>query len=167
MKSPHSITAFVCALTFSFAGLALADNAVSIRLEQATKSDMNPKDKLNRTHSRTINVFVTNNSANPVDLKVKYIVFGRDMLEHKMVTVGQGENPVSVKPHSTEKVDTAETKVTASEAHFDTKTKKKVEASGATIVGVGVQVLQGSTMVAESYDPPSLKDQWGKTPPKK
>ena len=68
-----------------------------------------------------------------------------------------------MKPHSTEKVETAQTKVTAAEAHYDAKTKKKTEASGATIVGAGVQVMQGSTLVAEWYDPASLKEQWGKT----
>jgi hypothetical protein len=42
------------------------------------------------------------------------------------------------------------------------KKKAKIPASGSTIVGNGVQVLQGDKVVAESYDPPSLKEDWAK-----
>ena len=52
---------------------------------------MNPKNLLNRTHSRTLNVFLTNNSSELLDLKVKHIVFGRDMIKHDLITAGEGE----------------------------------------------------------------------------
>jgi len=164
MRSPKLPIAFIAALVLGAAGTLRAETAdVHVRVEQIIKSDMNQKDKSNRPHSRTLHIFVTNNSLDQLELKVKYIVFGRDMIKHDLITSGEGESPVSVKPRSTEKVETAETKVTATEAHYDAKTKKKTEASGATIAGIGVQVMQGNTLVAEYYDPPSLKEQWGKT----
>jgi hypothetical protein len=143
--------------------------AVSIRVEQSNVSDMGPKDpkaakdRFTKTHSRTLVVFVTNNSGDPLDLKVKHIVFGRDMIHHDYMTAGQGEKAVTVKPHTTERVETAEAKTVAVETHFDAKSKKKVDGSGATIIGGGVQVLQGEKLVAEWYDPESLKEKWGKT----
>jgi hypothetical protein len=166
MRSPKLPIAFISAIVFAVAGTLRAEiSAVTVRVEQTIKSDMNQKDRTTRTHSRTLNVFVSNNSSELLDLKVKYIVFGRDMLNHDLITAGEGENPVSVKPRETEKVETAETKVTAAEAHYDAKTKKKTEASGASLVGFGVQILQGTTLMAEYYDPPSLKEEWGKTTP--
>ena len=143
MHPPKLPIVFITALVFAVAiPLRAETTGVSIRVEQSIKSDMNPKNLSNRAHSRTLNVFLTNNSSELLDLKVKHIVFGRDMLKHDLITAGEGENAVRIKPHSTEKVETAETKVTAAEAHYDAKTKKKTEASGATIVGVGVQVMQ-------------------------
>lgn len=138
-------------------------SAVSIRVEQANKSDMDGKDRTKRDHERTLNVFVTNNSSEQLDLKVKHVIFGRDMLHHDYMTAGEGEKAVTVKPHSSEKVETPPAKTTSIDQHFDTKTKKKVDASGATIVGAGVQVMQGEKLVAEWYDPMSLKASWGKT----
>lgn len=138
-------------------------SAVSIRVEQANKSDMDGKDRFSRDHVRTLNIFVTNNSADQLELKVKHIVFGRDMIHHDYMTVGEGEKTVTVKPHGSEKVETPEAKINSTEQHYDTKAKKKIEASGGTIIGAGVQVMQGDKLVAEWYDPMSLKEHWGKT----
>jgi len=166
MKSPLLPIAAILAVVAGLAGTLRAENdPISIRVEQFTKSDMNPKDVINRNHSRTVNVFVTNNSNDTVELKIKHVVFGRSMLKHEVITAGEGETPYTAKPHTTEKVGTGEAKITSVEQHWDKKAKKMIEASGATIIGVGVQVHQGSTLVAEFYDPPSIKEQWGKTIP--
>jgi len=183
MKSPLAIAALAaCAAVFS--GLMGAEStgaqaaeakstpapaaeatAVVLRVDQYIKSDMNPKDRISRTHARTVNAIITNNSSESLQVKVKHVVFGRDMHEHQLVTVGEGENPATVKPHMTERIQTAEAKVIGTEQHWDPKAKKMIPASGANIVGIGVQVLQGSTVVAEFFDPPSLKEHWGKTQP--
>ena len=153
---------FALLLGFTSTGRAESTGAL-MRVEQATKSDMNPKNRLNRLHSRTLVVFVTNNSGELLEAKVKHIVFGRGLYNHDLVTVGQGEKPVTVKPHDTERVETTEAKVIGSEQHWDPKAKKMIDASGANIVGAGVQLLLKDKVIAEWYDPASIKAQWGKT----
>jgi len=138
-------------------------SAVSIRVEQANKSDMDGKSRTVREHTRTLNIFITNNSGDQLDLKVKHIIFARDLLHHDYVTAGEGEKAIVVKPHTSEKVETPAATTTSTDQHFDPKTKKRVDASGATIIGAGVQVMQGTKLVAEWYDPISLKESWGKT----
>jgi hypothetical protein len=118
-----------------------------------------------RTQHRGLTVYVSNNSTEPTTLKIKHVIFGRGIKDHEIVSVSQGEHPVTVKPSDTEKVEIAAATVTAIEAHFDVKTKKQVDASGATFVGHGVQILKGDQVVAEVFDPPSLKEEWGKASP--
>ena len=139
--------------------------AILLRVEQANKSDMNAKDRISRTHSRKLHIFVTNNSSNLLDLKVKFEVFGRSMLTHEIVKINEGEMPLQVKPHSAAYADSIEAKSTSSEQHWDAKAKKMIEPSGATIIGAGVQVLQGAQVLTEWYDPESLKEKWGKAQP--
>jgi len=158
--------AAVCAIaaTCLFNGSLRAEpSAVSIRVEQANKSDMDGKDRFSRDHTRTLRIFVTNNSAEQLELKVKHIIFGRDMIHHDYMTAGEGEKAITVKPHGSEEVNTPPVKSNSTEQHYDAKAKKKIEASGATIIGAGVQVTQGDKLVAEWYDPMSLKEHWGKT----
>jgi hypothetical protein len=138
--------------------------AISLRVEQANTSDMNPKDRITRTHVRKLHVFVTNNSGDQLELKVKYEVFGRDKFTHDVVKVTDGEQPLEVKPHSGANVDSVEAKSVSNEQHWDPKAKKMIDPSGATIIGSGVQVLVGDKLLAEWYDPVSLKDEWGKAP---
>jgi hypothetical protein len=149
--------------------------AISVRVEQdstmpkvegakpAAPAAPAKPDPKNKTQHRGLNIFVTNNSKDSADLKVKHIIFGREVEKHDVVTLGEGENPVTVKPASTEKVVVPPITANSTMAGYDAKSKKKTEASGATIMGYGVQVLQADKVVAEAYDPPSLKEQWGKT----
>jgi hypothetical protein len=160
---PHSAVNLLAVLCLFHVPLRAEPSAVSIRVEQANKSDMDGKDRFSRDHIRTLRIFVTNNSAEQLELKVKHIVFGRDMIHHDYMTVGEGEKAVTVKAHGSEQVETPEAKSNSTEQHYDTKAKKKIDASGATIIGAGVQVMQGDKLVAEWYDPMSLKEQWGKT----
>jgi len=139
--------------------------AILLRVEQANKSDMNAKDRISRTHSRKLHIFVTNNSSTLLDLKVKFEVFGRSMLTHEIVKINEGEMPLQVKPHSAANADSIEAKSVSSEQHWDAKAKKMIEPSGATIIGAGVQVLQGTQVLTEWYDPESLKEEWGKAQP--
>jgi hypothetical protein len=166
MKTPALFIAALCAfaLDFSTAGTAQAEpSAISIRVEQSNRSTSDPKDHFIRTHIRSLNIFVTNNSSAPAQLKVKHIIFGREMIHHDFVTIAEGEAPLTVKPHTTEKIETPEAKVVSTDAHFDAKAKKAVAGAGATIIGSGVQVMQDKAVVAEFYDPASIKERWGKT----
>jgi hypothetical protein len=161
----HSLS-LLLSFALPLASVVHAENsAISIRVEQDAKSDMGKVVPFTRSQHRGLTVYVSNNGHDTVDLKVKHVFFGRDMVDHKVVMLGQGENPVTVKPSATEKVEIASVSTTAVEGHFDAKAKKKVESSGANLLGEGVQVLQGDKVVAESYDPPSMKDEWGKAAP--
>jgi hypothetical protein len=139
--------------------LHAAPSAVRVRVEAVNKSETE-KDK--KTQKRSLKVFVSNSSKEALELKVKYVIFGRQLAERKeFVTVDEGQLPASVAPMETKQVDTLPATSTSVEEHYE-KTKK-VEASGNKIVGYGVQILQGETVVAEAYDPPSMKEQFGKT----
>ena len=168
MKAPLTQIATICAVAFGLGGSLTAEpsspSAVSLRVEQANKSDMNAKDQISRTHVRRLHIFVTNNSPESLQLKVKYEVFGRDMFTHDVVKISEGEQPLEVKPHSAANVDSVDAKSVSTVQHWDAKAKKMIDPSGATIIGSGVQVLQGNNLVAEWYDPVSLKDEWGTAP---
>src|SRR4051812_27223380 len=104
---------------------------VRMRVEAANKVDV---DKTTTTQSRTLNVIVDNSSAEPLDLKVKFAVFGRDVTSKDIVTVAQGEVPVTVKPHGSEKVPTPPAKASVNEPK-PAKGQKKVDPTGQKIVG--------------------------------
>ena len=166
MKLPLLSFAALCTVTFGFHGtLAAETSPISLHVEASNRTEMAPKDRWTRTHLRKLHITVTNDSAEVVQLKIKHVIFGRDMLTHGIVKVSNGENPVEVKPHATATIDTAEGKCTESDQHFDAKAKKMTESSGATIAGSGVQALQGDKLLAEWYEPDTMKEQWAKAPP--
>lgn len=140
-------------------------SAITMRVEEAIKSEMGKATRGTRVQHRAFNVYLTNNSNNDMQVTVRRAIFGRDTLTRKVVTVVQTDYAATVKSGATEKVEIPTATATSIDAHFDTKTKKLVPASGATIVGYGVQVLAGSELLDESYDPPSMKEEWGKAPP--
>lgn len=166
MKTPILFLATFCTAAFGFCGTAAAQSSpISLHVEASNKTEMTPKDRWTKTHLRKLHITVTNDSAEVVELKIKDVIFGRDMLTHGIVKVSSGENPLEVKPHSTATVDTVEAKCTENDQHFDAKAKKMTEASGATIAGSGVQALQGDKLVAEWYEPDTMKEQWTKAQP--
>lgn len=134
--------------------------AVRVRMEQTSKSDTT---SYKTVQSRSLNVFVSNSSKEALELKVKWAVFGRDLKDQQIVTIEQGELPVSVKPQGTEKIQTPQVRTAAEEERIGSKGKS--EAGGSRIIGQGVQVMKGDTLVAEAYEPPSLRDSFGKAPP--
>ena len=152
-------------VSFAFlAHLPAAPTAVSIRVEQDNAGTETSKtDKFTKTYRHALVIYVSNTSSVPLDLKVKHIIFGRDTVSHEIVAIDQSEDPLSVKSLATEKIETKSGVSTAVQAHYDIRTKAKIAASGATIIGYGVQVMQGDTLAGESYEPASLKDQWAKT----
>ena len=130
---------------------------VSIRVEQPTKTD-NEKDK--KTAKRSLKIYVSNSSTEPLELKVKYVLFGRNAGTGDIQSVDDGERPGSVKPRATEIVETTVATAIVVESKFDKG--KRTPASGMKFVGYGVQVFIGDKMVAEAYDPPAMKESWGK-----
>jgi len=108
-------------------------------------------------YHRGLNIHLFNHSPDVVNLKIKYVIFGREMVHHDVITIGDGEIPVMIKPGTGEDVKVAPVSATEVPAHL------KAKGSGASIIGHGVQVLNDGKIVAEAYEPPSMKASFGKT----
>ena len=160
---------FPCILNFTFLAVLFAGftptafaqvSPVLLRVEQVSKSDTT---SYKTVQARSLNVHVTNGSLESVELKLVYVVFGRNLKGGDIVTVGSGELPVTVKPQGTEKLTTPAVTAVSQEAR--TGSKGKSEEAGSRIMGQGVQAWKGETMVAEFYEPASMKEHFGKAPP--
>ncbi len=136
-------------------------SGISIRVEQPSKTD---NDRVKKTVTRSLKVSVSNSSTEALELKVKYAFFGRDTVDKDIKILGEGDRPASVKPRSTEIVETNTATAVMNDATTDPRTRKRTPASGTKFVGYGVQVFNGEKLVAETYDPISIKDSWGKAP---
>jgi hypothetical protein len=137
-------------------------NPVRIRVEKTGKSDTT---SYKTVQTRSLTISVSNSSQEPLELKVKYAIFGRDIKTKEVVVVAEGELPVSVKAQETEKVETPLAHAVSEESRVGSK--GKTEDAGNRIIGHGVQVWKGAVMLAEDYDPASLKESFGKVPPAK
>lgn len=139
--------------------------AVTLHVQQNVTSDMGKVVKFQRTQHRSLIISLTNTSSALLDVSVKHIVFGRSVLGHDVVVISDGERPLKLGPLASEQFETTVATAVAVETHYDITKKVKVEGSGASIIGHGVQVLQGGKVIAEAYEPLSLKEDWGKAKP--
>ncbi len=146
-------------------------SGILLRVEQHNTSDMNAKDRFSRTQKHSLKIYLTNSSANPADLKVKYTYYGRDLLSHDVVVIKAGEDQVAVKPQGEASDDAGSATSQSTDEHFlagaKGKAATKVPAVGDKFVGYSVQVYSGSALVAETYEPLSMKDEVGKAQPEK
>jgi hypothetical protein len=113
--------------------------------------------------TRTLTITVSSSAAEPLNLKVKYAIFCRDITNQEVYTLTQGELPVTVKARGVEKVQSMTASAAAEEARIGSKGKS--DAFGYKIVGQAVQVLNGDAVVAEYYEPVTIKESFGKAPP--
>jgi hypothetical protein len=148
-----------------FPDASAAPNPVTVRVEQANKvsGGKTSMDKFIRHQHRTLTVFVTNGAAETAQVLVKYTIFGREVTSREVVTIEHGERAATVAARTTATVETSKATATSEDEHF--KGKKKIEAAGNKIIGHGVQVWQGEAVVAEVYEPPGIKEHWGKAVP--
>jgi len=102
-------TAFCLSISALVAVVHAEVSPAHMRIETNNKAETT---KAALTQSRSLTVYVDNSSQEQMDLKVKFVVFGRDATSKDIVTVGQGEVPVTVKPHGQEKITTPEAKAT-------------------------------------------------------
>ena len=143
-----------------------------VRVEQVSKSET---EKYSKTQKRSLKIFVSNGSKEPVELIAKYWFFGRELKGKDVLELDKGEKPVSTKAMGTEMVESAVVSAESEEEHYAgggsskgrSSAGKKTEASGTKILGYAVQVFQGTKMVAETYEPLSMKEQVGKAYPAK
>lgn len=151
-----------------------------VRVEQVAKSET---EKFTKTQKRSLKIFVSNSSKQPAELTAKYFFFGRELKGKDVVTLDEGAKALSSKPLSTDMVESGIVTSVSEDEHSTGYSSrnygqnrgnsgsnrgsapKKVEASGTKILGYAVQIFQGEKMVAESYDPPSMKEQVGKAAP--
>jgi hypothetical protein len=140
--------------------------SVSVRVEQETKQSEPPgaKDHYTKIQKRTLKVFLTNSAKEDTEVKIKYTFFGHPISGHEVGPVDQGDKEDTLKPSETKEVDTPTSTQTYTEEHFPLKSKVKIPASGNKLTGYGVQVFVGEKMVAESYEPFSMKDLMNKAP---
>jgi len=159
MKLPATLLILSAVVGLSCVSYA-ETSPVSIQVEKAGKLESKEKEK-SKTERRTLKITVMNTSKAEVTVKVKYTWFGHAIGSHDVVIVDQGDRDATVKPSGSEIVETPATSVTSIEAHYGPD-KKKVDASGNKILGYAVQAFIGDKMVAENYEPESMKDQVGK-----
>lgn len=134
-------------------------STVRLRVEQVSKND---KTSYKTVQSRSLVVYLTNSAQLPADAVVKWAVFGRDIKTKDVVTIEQGEMKSSMKASGAEKLQTPVVQASSEEARVGSKGKN--EAAGNKIIGHGVQVWQGDKIVAELYEPLSIKESFGKAP---
>ena len=162
MKLP--VPLLLCTAILGLSPLLRAESSpVSIEVKQESKTETS-KDKLTKTQRRTLKVSLVNSTKAEVTAKVKYAFFGHGMKEHDLTMLDSGDRDATLKPSGTETVETPPTSIAYSDEHYDAKAKKKIDATGNKVVGWGVQVFVGEKMVAEAYEPLSMKDQMGKAP---
>jgi hypothetical protein len=151
-----------CLATALFLAASQAEvSPIRVRVEVTSKTDADRgKDKDSTTYSRVLNIIVDNSAPEAAELKVKYAIFGRDVSSKDIVTLGMGELPASVKARGTEKVQTPKAEATVEEVKKAAKGEKKPDPTGTKMVGHGVQVLKGDTVVAEAYEPASMKTEF-------
>ncbi len=132
---------------------------IRIRVEQPST---NTVEGGSRVVKRSLRIAVANTSAEPLDVKLKYIFFGYDAAAEKQLKIlNEGTPDVAAKPRSTQIFETPIVTATMVGPKFD-PTLKRVASSGTKFAGYGVQAFIGEKLAAESYDPFWLKDSWGK-----
>lgn len=134
-------------------------STVRLRVEQVSKND---KNSYKTVQSRSLTIYLTNSAPLPADAVVKWAVFGRDIKTKDVVTIEQGEMKSSMKASGAEKLQTPVVQASSEEARVGSK--GKTDDAGHKIIGHGVQVYQGDKLVAELYEPLSMKESFGKAP---
>lgn len=132
---------------------------VRMRVEVSSKGD---KTSYKTVQSRSLTIHLTNSSQQPADVVVKWAVLGKDIGSKEAVTIGQGELKSSLKASGVDKLETPAVHASAEEARLGSK--GKTEDMGNKITGHGVQVWQGDKLIAEMYEPASIKPDFGKAP---
>jgi len=149
------------ALSFSSAvGARAGVGPISMRVEQPS-STTNEGDK--KTVKKNLKITFSNSSGADVDIKIKYVLFGRDGAEKELKSVDTGDRGATVKARSNEVVETTKATAVIADAKTDPNTRKRTPAAGIKFVGYGIQVMdKDGKLLTEAYEPLSLKESWGK-----
>lgn len=115
-----------------------------------------------------LEIIVSSVSKNlPAGLQLKWFMFGRDLKSNRVGVLRSGDAKVELGGRGPQVIRSAKIEAKSTPEHSVVSrgrgrggsrgSVKKVEATGDKYIGYGVQVLNGGRVVAESFDPPSLK----------
>jgi hypothetical protein len=152
-----TLLAFAAASLFSTARAQISP--IRLRVEQSNKNNTT---SYKTVQARTLTIYLTNSSQQPADVVVKWAVLGRDIKTKDFVTIESGEMKSSLAPSGNDKRDTPTVNASSEEARVGSK--GKTDDVGNKIIGHGVQVWQGDKLIAETYEPASIKEHFGKAP---
>jgi hypothetical protein len=135
---------------------------------KASYKDVKGSTTRTKTQSRTLKIEVSNLGREDVAAtKVKWMIFGHTMKDHKLVELKNGESTVMVPARDKVELSSAEAKVTGTREHTVSSrkrsrgktrtTSKKVQASGEEYFGYAVEVYVSGKLVASEYSQPSLE----------
>lgn len=105
---------------------------VRVQVEQSGKTDTTG---YKTVQSRSLNITVSNSSAEPVNVKVKYAIFARDIKSQEIYTLLQGDMPATVKPRGSEKVQSMTANTAAEEARIGSKGKSEASDTRSSATG--------------------------------
>ena len=108
-------------------------------------------------------------------LTLRYAIFADDVATDAVSVAGRGEQPVDLKPLSPWKFETPPVTVTRTDiakrrtssqntSSGTAKPKTPAGPTGKKLGGYGVQVMQGSTVLAEYFSDPALKSKMDMVP---
>lgn len=167
------------ALLGLLAHAVFAATPVSLRVQATggdSHEDIKGSNESSHHQKKNVEATVSNMGKEPVEgLTVKFYAFGRDQKSDKMVIFHTAENKIAPAPGKTA-MTPFEVATTYTPEHLVSSktgggsgkkgrtTTKKVPGEGIRLIGYGVQVVQGSTVLAEDFQPRGLKDDLASTP---
>lgn len=180
MKSYRIPTTVLVTICLVVALPVIAATPISMRVNTTTSKDSHEdiKGSNESSHHQTksVEAVVRNMGQQTVDgLTVKFTAFGRDQKADKQVILKSEEKKIAVEPGKEVTVPFT-IAATYTPEHFVSSrsgggsgkksrtTTKKVLGEGTRLIGYGVQVLQGTTVLAEDFQPRGLKDDLASTP---
>jgi len=174
--SPMNIPAplFLCALftaVFTSSQVRAQTGPNAIRMEVRVLSEQDRKDLKGTqvdavTQKKTLAIVATGAAKNPETRKGKWMVFGRNLTNENVVLIDSGEFKIDLSDHGVQRFESKEVSTESAREHATAARKganaqrgkiKKVGATGTKYIGYGVQIRDGANIVAEVFDPPSLK----------
>lgn len=161
MKLATHLLTFITVLFFASHAQAQSKvSPISIRVDPTSKPNKD-KNKEQKAVSRILKILVTNNSTQPVEVKLKYAHMVRAAKAKELSAAGAGEKTITVKPRSTETVETDVHTAVWIPGKVDDKTKKKADDTGEKFAGFGAQAFVEDKLASASYSPQSVKQSWG------
>lgn len=173
-------TAYLSSALLVFLTCAVsAATPVSLRVQATggdSHEDIKGSNESSHHQKKNIEATVSNMGKEPVEaLTVKLYAFGRDQKTEKTVIFQTAENTIALAPGKSA-MTPFEVTTTYTPEHFVTSrsgggsgkkgrtTTKRVPGEGVRLIGYGVQVVQGGTVLAEEFQPRGLKDDLASTP---
>jgi hypothetical protein len=166
------LAAFVVAIPVQGAEVS----PITVRVEQASGNASSNRFK--HTQSKALKAYVSNAATtDSPGLRVKYLYFAKSFKTGETTILRQGEQKVDLRGHATVTVEAPEIEAVYTEEHGERAggqgerganrgnnagrqknvRYQTVEATGTKVIGYGVQVFSGNSLVAETFSEPSLK----------